>query len=345
MFKKSLSILAAFLLSLQVAVAGELEEAVIAYNNKEFIAAFGKFQNAAKSNIPIAQLALAMMYDEGIGTPKNIDESIRFLKLAANNGVSSAQWSLGRKYHDGEHINQDYFQAFYWFKLAAENGNKAAQYNLGNMYEKGNGVTQNYSEALRWFKASAEQGDFMAQDSIALMYLRSNGVERDYSKAYMWSYIAVATADKASNELKEIASKHLYGQKEMIYKYLSPDEILNSENLGKKCISNNFKNCDSKLNHLKVPPTSYIGRLRAKVKSNIIFTDDLLKTVDGNPAAEVEVTCNPRGKIETVKLKLSSGNLAWDQAVLNSLYKTEILLLDANGTAPSEIVFSFRPRD
>ena len=335
MFNKSLSIFIALSISLNIALAGEFEEALDAYINKDFITAFKKFHNAAETGIPRAQLILAVMYEKGEGTQKNIDESIRLLMLAGNNGVIYAQLSLGNKYRDGEYVNHDYLQAFYWFKLAAENGDKVAQYNLGTMYEKNKGVIQNYQEALKWYKSSAEQGYFKAHNNIALMYLRSNGLERDISKAYMWLYIAAASGgDKVLNE-----------QKEMVSKYLSPDQILNSENLGKKCISDNFKNCDSKLDHLKGPPTSYPGRLRAKVKPNIIFADDLLKTVDGNPTAEVEITCNPKGKIETVDLVKSSGNLAWDQAVLNSLRKTEILPLDADGTVPSRLTFSFRPKD
>ena len=93
------------------------------------------------------------------------------------------------------------------------------------------------------------------------------------------------------------------------------------------------------------PSASYIGRLRAKVKPNITFPDALLQAVVGNPTAEVEVTCSPTGKIESVDLVKSSGNSAWDQAVINGLRKTEILPRDIDGSVPTRLVFSFRPRD
>jgi len=93
------------------------------------------------------------------------------------------------------------------------------------------------------------------------------------------------------------------------------------------------------------PSASYIGRLRAKVKPNITFPDNLLQTVVGNPTADVEVTCSPTGKIESVDLLKSSGNSAWDQAVINGLRKTEILPRDIDGSVPTRLVFSFRPRD
>ncbi len=93
------------------------------------------------------------------------------------------------------------------------------------------------------------------------------------------------------------------------------------------------------------PSASYIGRLRAKVKPNITFPDNLLQTVVGNPTADVEVTCSPTGKIESVDLVKSSGNSAWDQAVINGLRKTDILPRDVDGSVPTRLVFSFRPRD
>ncbi len=93
------------------------------------------------------------------------------------------------------------------------------------------------------------------------------------------------------------------------------------------------------------PSASYIGRLRAKVKPNITFPDNLLQNVVGNPTAEVEVTCSPSGKIEDVNLLKSSGNKAWDDAVVNGLYKTAMLPRDVDGSVPTRLVFSFRPRD
>ena len=93
------------------------------------------------------------------------------------------------------------------------------------------------------------------------------------------------------------------------------------------------------------PSDSYLGRLRARVKPNITFSDSQLQSVRGNPAAEVEVTCSPSGQIISIKLTQSSGNAAWDQAVLKAIEKTGTLPRDENGKIPSKIPFVFRPRD
>ena len=93
------------------------------------------------------------------------------------------------------------------------------------------------------------------------------------------------------------------------------------------------------------PSASYLGKLRAKVKPNIVFSDTQLLSLVGNPAAEVEVTCSPSGQIIGAKLTVSSGNPAWDQAVLNAVEKTGSLPRDENGNVPGKIAFLFRPRD
>jgi len=88
------------------------------------------------------------------------------------------------------------------------------------------------------------------------------------------------------------------------------------------------------------PSASYAGRVAARVKPNIVFTD----TVDGNPQAVVQVRLAPDGTIVGKRLVQSSGSKAWDEAVLRAIERTEILPLD-NGRAPAPFEIGFRPRD
>ena len=67
--------------------------------------------------------------------------------------------------------------------------------------------------------------------------------------------------------------------------------------------------------------------------------------IAGNPAAEVEVRTSPDGTIVGQRLIKSSGNKAWDSAVLRAIEKTETLPRDVDGRVPSQIVISFRPKD
>ena len=89
------------------------------------------------------------------------------------------------------------------------------------------------------------------------------------------------------------------------------------------------------------PSANYAGRIKARIKPNIVFTD----AVSGNPLATVEVRCASDGTITSRKLVRSSGNAAWDDAVLRAIDKTETLPRDTDGRVPSVMQIEFKPRD
>jgi colicin import membrane protein len=89
------------------------------------------------------------------------------------------------------------------------------------------------------------------------------------------------------------------------------------------------------------PSASYAGRIKARVKPNILLTEDL----PGNPTAEVEVRCATDGTIVGRRLVKSSGQKAWDEAVLRAIDKTEILPRDTDGRVPGTMVIAFRPQE
>ncbi|MDO8439963.1 MAG: cell envelope integrity protein TolA [Polaromonas sp.] len=89
------------------------------------------------------------------------------------------------------------------------------------------------------------------------------------------------------------------------------------------------------------PSASYGGKVRAKVKPNIVFTDDIA----GNPTAEVEVRTSLDGSIISQRLIKSSGNKAWDEAVIKAILRTETMPRDVDGRVPSPMILEFRPKD
>ncbi|HEU5296955.1 MAG TPA: cell envelope integrity protein TolA [Burkholderiaceae bacterium] len=89
------------------------------------------------------------------------------------------------------------------------------------------------------------------------------------------------------------------------------------------------------------PSASYAGRIVARVKPNIFLTDE----VPGNPSADVEVRCASDGKIVGRRIVKSSGNREWDEAVIRALDRTEVLPRDTDGSVPSSMVITFRPRE
>ncbi|HEX9721399.1 MAG TPA: cell envelope integrity protein TolA [Ramlibacter sp.] len=89
------------------------------------------------------------------------------------------------------------------------------------------------------------------------------------------------------------------------------------------------------------PSNSYAGRIAARIKPNIVFTE----IVSGNPAATVQLRVAPDGTIVGRKLIKSSGVKSWDEAVLRAIDKTEVLPRDTDGTVVPEFPVHFRPRD
>ncbi len=89
------------------------------------------------------------------------------------------------------------------------------------------------------------------------------------------------------------------------------------------------------------PSSSYAGRLVGRIKPNITYPGDVV----GNPRAEVEVRVSPDGTILSRRIVQSSGNRAWDDAVLRAIDKTEVFPKDTDGRVPSVIVLGFRPQD
>ena len=89
------------------------------------------------------------------------------------------------------------------------------------------------------------------------------------------------------------------------------------------------------------PSSVYGAKVRAKVKPNIVFTD----AIDGNPKAEVEVRSASDGNIISQRLLKSSGNKAWDDAVIKAIDRTESMPRDTDGRVPAVMILEFRPRD
>jgi len=82
------------------------------------------------------------------------------------------------------------------------------------------------------------------------------------------------------------------------------------------------------------PSAAYAGRVVARIRPNIIFTDQL----PGNPRAEVQIRLAADGTILSKQLVKSSGVPEWDQAVLRAIERTEVLPRDVNGVPPVMLI-------
>lgn len=90
------------------------------------------------------------------------------------------------------------------------------------------------------------------------------------------------------------------------------------------------------------PSAGYEGRVRARLKPNIVFTEN----INGNPSTEIEVRLAQDGMVVgKPKILRSSGVKSWDEAAVRAIEKTEIFPRDVDGKVPPIIILTLKPRE
>ena len=154
-------------------------------------------------------------------------------KPLAEQGLFSAQYAIADMYADGHGVTQDNLMSAMWFSFAAEQGYDEAQFRLGKMYDiRLVGITQDYKTAIKWYMKAAEQGHDYAQYHLGEMYQYGYGIMQDYTKALMWYEVSVSLGSELADE-KRIS----------LAKRMTADDILKANDMARKCVANNFKNC------------------------------------------------------------------------------------------------------
>ena len=82
------------------------------------------------------------------------------------------------------------------------------------------------------------------------------------------------------------------------------------------------------------PSASYGGVLRAAIRPNVVFTEEIV----GNPMATVEVRVTSDGTVISQRLVKSSGNKSWDDAAVNAIIRTRVMPRDVDGRMPDTIL-------
>lgn len=87
---------------------------------------------------------------------------------------------------------------------------------------------------------------------------------------------------------------------------------------------------------------AYIGKLKGKIKSNIVLPPD----IPGNPEAIFDVVQLPTGEVISAKLRKSSGHKAYDAAVERAILKSSPLPRpDRPERFQRSLEIKFKPRD
>ena len=121
---------------------------------------------------------------------KELEQSVKWYRLAAEGGLAEAQFNLGVIYSNKEGENRGFREAAKWYRLAAKQGFTFAQHNLGVMHDHGIGMLENNTAALTWYQLAAEKGYAPAQSNLGVLYAKGEGVSQDYEAAVRWFRLA-----------------------------------------------------------------------------------------------------------------------------------------------------------
>jgi|SRR5579862_1266483 len=120
------------------------------------------YQDAVEAEYAPAETALAIVYRDGRAGEKNAGEALRMFQKAAERGYAEAEVALGELYDEYTGHKQpgpkDYPRAQQWYQKAADQGHGRALYRLGLIQLDGKGTAKNPSEAVKLFQAALKAG-------------------------------------------------------------------------------------------------------------------------------------------------------------------------------------------
>ena len=150
------------------------------------------YRKAAEQNYAPAQFNLGVSYAFGESVAKDYVQAVKWYRKAAEQNYAPAQNTLGFCYAKGQGVAKDYAQAVSWYRKAAEQNYASAQYNLALCYENGQGVTKDLAESVKWYRKASEQNHASAQYNLGICYALGDGVAKDYVEGYKWMLLASA---------------------------------------------------------------------------------------------------------------------------------------------------------
>ena len=110
---------AGFLLPFSMATAGDLEDGLAAYQEKDYARTFLLLAPLADRGDSQAEFVLGEMYRKGEGLAKSAPDALPLLTKAAEAGHAGAQNALGQMYESGDGVDQNFDTALQWFRRAA----------------------------------------------------------------------------------------------------------------------------------------------------------------------------------------------------------------------------------
>lgn len=186
---------------------------------------FGRRIKEARLGDPIAQYEVALMYANGVGVSKSVEQALAWTESAAKKGHTAAQYLLGNAYLGGLGARKDTQQALAWLLKASESGSDKAPLKLARLLsQESQALAQDFltvaahrgvaeaqyavaasvggadlaGDGLEWLQRAATQGLAPAQFALANA-LEKQGIEATGGKsAQDWYRLAAAQGHPAA---------------------------------------------------------------------------------------------------------------------------------------------------
>jgi uncharacterized protein len=128
---------------------------------------------------------LASCHLHGIGTEKNYEEGLRWMKIYGEKSPDS-MFGVGELFMKGESLKQDNKEALKWFIRAANQGVPEFQWAVGQLYTEGEIVEKNPKKEAEWYEKAARANHPLSQFQIGLAKISGRGVKKNEKEGVDW---------------------------------------------------------------------------------------------------------------------------------------------------------------
>jgi len=152
-----------------------------------------------------AQYHVGMMYNNGIGTQRDLKQAFDWFQKAAASNDPLGAYKLGC-YYDGQGadvVATDSDEALKYKLVAAKAGYVLAQHDVALLYAR----QGNSEEAFKWWKMAADQGYPKALYNLSGSYFQGKGTPKDLSLAYAYYKLSTLVPKDQVNGMATILSK------------------------------------------------------------------------------------------------------------------------------------------
>ena len=159
------------------AFAGDFDEALTAFQRRDFVTAQKLLQPMADQGQPKAQAAMAFVLFFRNDLPKDYASAVSWAKKAADQGESMGLALLGMSMLNGQGGQQDNAHAILLIKQAADRNNPLGQYELGKLMLVGRATARDLIEGEAQLKRAAASSPFL-KDDIDLLLSKTNELDQ-----------------------------------------------------------------------------------------------------------------------------------------------------------------------